>query len=508
MKKYITLLLAIIAVSATYAQRRGRILNETDFPTQTSSKMKKVGSRTGAPLPCTGSPKIPVVLVQFSDTKFLPASEKLPEVWERYQGFFNGSGIEGVRYTEGNSVCSVRDYFVSQSDSIFKPDFTVMGPITLDNGYAYYGEGKKSDYNINKFYSEACKKAASQYNLDWTVFDNNKDGVIDFIFFIYAGEGENYDQANTNLIWPKEWTTQYTVAVDDKNLKFGGFGCTNETLAGEMDGIGTCCHELSHALGLPDLYPTNYTTGFGMDYIDLMDSGCYEQGARCPVGYSAYERDFMGWKKLETISYDKQATLTLLPLVKRDSKAYKILNPNNPNEYFILENRQNLGNDQYLCYFGKSYGAMHGLLIYHVEYVASYWSSNVINNDDKHQRYTIVPADGNLMSYYSFAESDHAALEKYIKSMLGNTYPGYKNVTEMSSYAVYTGGTINMKVDNIRETEDKEIILDLNGGDASGIDEIAVSHPQKDNAIYDLSGRRVTRTYRGIYIVNGKKVMF
>ncbi len=46
------------------------------------------------------------------------------------------------------------------------------------------------------------------------------------------------------------------------------------------------------------------------------------------------------------------------------------------------------------------------------------------------------------------------------------------------------------------------------GGDETGIEAISNGEPTMDNAIYDLSGRRVEKaTKKGIYIINGKKVL-
>lgn len=42
--------------------------------------------------------------------------------------------------------------------------------------------------------------------------------------------------------------------------------------------------------------------------------------------------------------------------------------------------------------------------------------------------------------------------------------------------------------------------------DVTGIDNVKVE-TSKDNIVYDLQGRRVSQPAKGIYIVNGKKVL-
>ncbi len=44
-------------------------------------------------------------------------------------------------------------------------------------------------------------------------------------------------------------------------------------------------------------------------------------------------------------------------------------------------------------------------------------------------------------------------------------------------------------------------------GDATGIDEMTTDNRQQTTVIYDLQGRRVVKAQKGIYIVNGKKVL-
>ena len=455
-------------------QRRGRIENVTDysvFAKTPTGGARRVGLRSSAPLPCFGSPKIPVVLVQFADQKFLDY-DKDGVVRKRYDDYFNLK-----QGNAGNSLGSVYQYFKEQSYGQFTPEFDIIGPITLSREYAYYGEdwynGKKlvqRDVNINEFYREVCHNVVTNENKDWSSFDNNHDGAVDMIFFIYAGEGENafhvddedeskiqYDKRD--LIWPKESGNTEVFA----DITFGSYGMTNELYHGAVDGIGTCVHELSHGLGLPDLYDTSGGYGLGVDAWDVMDGGNYQIGGCAPIGYSAYERDFMGWRSIETIKKDEVVTLTIKPL-ETDGVAYKIANPANTNEYFILENRQNIGYDEYMPWQNtstyKAKGGQHGLLITHVDYDKSSWTGNKVNANVNHQRYSIVPADGEHLSFLDATDENYPI---FVESYMGDFYPGAKGVKAISSYKTFTGGTLNQTIDNIREV-DGVIYVDINGG--------------------------------------------
>ena len=235
------------------------------------SAPRRIGSQATAPLKAKGSPKIPVILVQFSDCYFksglgtttnaageevkdsCDTDAKVAVVNAFDDKFCNGDGKSDY-YTGAGSHGAIKEYFRDQSNGQFTPEFTVIGPVTVPNGYGYYGKNgtNTKDINMTDFYKHALT-AAQAIHTSWSDFDNDGNGVIDMAFFIYAGEGENGDGTDDS-IWPKEQRTGGTL----NSMKYGCYACCNEMYEGETDGIGVFCHELSHALGLPDFYDTGY----------------------------------------------------------------------------------------------------------------------------------------------------------------------------------------------------------------------------------------------------------
>lgn len=424
---------------------------------------RKIGSQETAAIKARGVKKVPVVLVAFPDKAFTVADND-EGVREYYRKFCNGT-MDGHIYTGHGSHGSIRDYFVEQSDSVFFPQFEIIGPVTLSNGYAYYGQnsGNTKDVNYSKFTSESLAKAVEVY-ADWTQFDNDGDNSIDMVFFLFAGMGENFSGAPTDLIWPKE--TKRSETINGQVFATNAVTCElrpkskNEdgTFVTQPDGVGVFIHELSHALGLPDFYDINYVN-FGMDLWSVMDYGEYGNNGFNPGNYTAYERDFMGWRPLQEL---KEPCVLTIPCFAAGGYGYKIQNDASSNEYYIIENRQAMGWDDKVCTRG------HGLQVTHVDFDASLWNNNRVNTVGTRQRMTIIAANDryigtNLIDQVA-EENGTKSSDEWKKTLSGNLFPGdtYKyDLTDESSPAatVYTGGLLHKPLRNITENADKTITL-------------------------------------------------
>lgn len=377
-------------------------------------------AQKAAEVPTKGEVHVPVLLVQYTDVKFSSSDPAAA-----FEGHINGDD-----YKAEGGYGSVKEYFEDQSEGHFLPQFEIIGPLTLSHEMKYYGENDKesdSDMRPREMVQEACRLAAQKTS--FSKFDNNKDGYVDIVYVIYAGYGEASNvNVLQNTIWPHQWQLETPLSID--GVKISRYACNNELdgYQGEvLDGIGTFCHEFSHCLGLPDFYDTGDQGAFGMNAWSLMDYGCYNNNGHTPCGYTGYEKDFLGWKPLVELSTPKNVSLQAM---SEGGVAYKIVNEANPNEFYVVENHQRTRWDQF--------APAEGMLVIHVDYLASAWQNNNLNNVPSHQRMTIIPADNKLTA----------------NTLSGDTYPGTSGNTSLTSSSkpaaqVYKGEYMEKDITNI-----------------------------------------------------------
>ncbi|MFA6704266.1 MAG: M6 family metalloprotease domain-containing protein [Bacteroidales bacterium] len=362
-----------------------------------------------------GTKKFLVLLIQFTDLQFVES-----DPLSAFDNLMNQSG-----YSVNGATGSVKQYYTENSSSAFNPVFTVVGPLTLSHGYAYYGEssGNSNDLRPQQMVAEACQLADAA-GVNFADYDNDGDGEVDNIYCYYAGPSEA-EGASSDHIWPHAWHhNSYALQLD--GVYVNRYACSNEIkgISGStMTGIGTFCHEFGHVLGLPDFYDTNYATdgyatALGLSYFSLMSSGNYLNNGNTPPYLTAVERSMLGWMNLTTLS--ASGIYTLEPV--QNNKAYTTPTTTS-GEYYVYENRQNTGWDTYI--------PGHGMFIYHVDKsgndaggvtALSRWSSNDINAYPAHQCCDLVESVG------------ESAINSSSRSSLAQIpFPGTTGKTEFSA---------------------------------------------------------------------------
>ena len=344
-----------------------------------------------------GKKKGLIILAEFQNKHFQPEHNR-----DYYDHVANQRD-----FSEGDYQGSVKDYFLSQSRGLFELDFDVVGPVTVSQDYEYYGAPGTTDIDAHpwEMVVEACELVKDSVN--FADYDWNGDDYAEQVFVLYAGQGQS-DSYDVNTIWPHEYEL-HQINDENGNPLYGNghqigttiidtYACSNElTHTDTPSGIGTFCHEFSHCMGLPDVYDVYYDGYFGMGHWDIMGNGVYNGNAFIPAGYTSYERMVCGWLDPVELGDDDVAIEGMKPLTDDNALAYIIYNKAHPDEYYLLENRQQQGWDSAL--------PSNGLLVLHVDYDERVWRENIVNSVcdyrnagkpdlwNTHQRLTLIHAD-------------------------------------------------------------------------------------------------------------------
>lgn len=419
----------------------------TNHPAKAPSKGPGLTGRSA--FPSKGKQKAIVILVEYTDVKFHEAEGYNPK--DYFTGMMTGEG-----FSLFGGTGSARDFFMDSSMGQFEPEFDVYGPIALTKNRAYYGSNglQGKDTNAYRMAIEACQQLDA--TVDFTEYDRDGDGYIDNVFIFYAGEGEHMG-ASSDSVWPHAYnisdkdSTPYTF----DGVRLDRYGCTCEWVEGRPDGVGTFVHEFSHVMGLPDLYTTNYNmASFTPGSWSTLDAGPYNNNGCTPPLYSAYERYALDWIKPVEINGSVSATLPALL-----SNMAAIIPTSDPNEFFLLENRQLSGWDKYL--------PGHGMLVWHIDYEKSIWFTNAVNNDENHQ-------------YIDLEEADNL---KTATTRAGDAFPGTEGVTAFTddtrpSMRAWNNTALNMPITDIAET-DGMITFKVLGGSVQTLPAPTAKEPEQ-----------------------------
>ena len=431
--------------------------------------------RCESTFPVLGEQKGLVILVEYDDVAF---------TYGDYDYFHRMLNEEG--FSDYGSLGSARDWFVENSDGKFLPDFDVYGPVKLPNNRQYYGGNDSfgNDIRPHEMAIHACQILDDE--VDFSQYDRDGDGVIDNVFIFYAGKGE-HDSGVKNAVWPHSW--ELALGLPGEKYIFDGvqlnhYACTCEYPSGykRPDGIGTFIHEFSHVMGLPDLYVTNYTTGFTPGEWSVMDQGPYNNDRLTPPNYSSYEKGALGWIDFKPFEEGRMEIYDL----SSTNEAF-VLPTDSDNEFFFFENRQQHGNDAFL--------PGHGMLVWHVDYKKSYWTMNIVNNTSTHQCVDLIEADN----------------VKSTATRASDAFPGTKNVTAFGfdtkpQLISWSKTRLAFDLEDITESEDGVISFNAVDSDVNAVEGVA-AEDGSDGVYFDLMGRRVANPGKGIYIRNGKKVL-
>ena len=416
-----------------------------------------------AAYPLNVAPRGLVILVNFADVAFETEKAEMDSMLTGEDYNRNYSYTYRGRTYNVNSKGSARQYFEDVSFGQYNPHFDVVGPVTISKEHSYYGKNnsKGRDSKPEYMIEEACKLADTECNVDFSQYDNDGDGFVDFVFVIYAGYGEA-DGGGANTIWPHAWNLLQAAGrmceVDGKKVDLYACGNELDNYSKTHTGIGTFCHEFSHVLGLPDLYVTNKASHNTLNEWDIMDYGPYNNEGNTPPAYSAYERFFLGWLQPRLITEPEDITLeeinssnTALMITEGDS-ANLIGNDPNPTTFYLLENRQQEGWDEHL--------PGHGMMLTKIQYNYNRWYQNTVNNSSSKMGVDLVEANGKASNSGKATDLFPAGATTYTK-IADHAIEAIEEVDGVIKFK-YKGG-VKTAIEDVEKTADIIAIYNILG---------------------------------------------
>jgi len=360
--------------------------------------------------PSTGTIEVAFILSEFED--------------QTYQSEHDQDYFEELAFGSEDSLWA---YYDEVSRNILDIQGDVYGPYTLDGDAADYGTENM------EFVRDSVEIADD--DIDY----RNYDAVM----VIHSGPGEE-SSGNSDDIWSIHWPQSIETEDDGHEIEEITQAPEYEYSGGERSPLGVWVHEFGHELGIPDLYDTD-STSEGIGDWGVMASGSWANNGETPVYFSAWSRYWLGWVDPIVITEDIN-NLELEP-IENEGEIYLLPIPgnwSNSNEYYLLENRQQLKYDSYLP--GE------GLLIWHIdeEVINANWNSNGVNSNEEHKGVDLEEADGDDDLDSSSNRGDDG--DPYNSgSFTKDSYP---------NSLAYNGTESGWKIENIESSGDN-IIIDI-----------------------------------------------
>jgi len=332
-----------------------------------------------------------------------------------------------------------------------------LGWVQTGHPYEYYCQGDNGwgayPNNAQGLVVDAVNAVDAQVDFSQYAVD----GEVPNLFVVHAGTGAEWN-GDPSIIWSHSWNVSAGTGLD--GLVVDGVKVNNYAMMPEVGGdltgftgytygpfpptVGVYAHEYGHVLGLPDQYDYGYES-YGTSIYSLMANGSWNQwpgdwmfAGNSPSFLDAWSRYRLGFVTPVEITDTMGVTL---PPAELEPVVYKMVVPySGGKEYFLFENRQQIGFDQGLNVYGVPAGeAVKGLAIYHVDDVVlsrNYWRPNEAENwkefrsegwkkawtGETHYGISIIQAD------------DRWDLERgRFTAFLGDLYPGAGGVASFGS---------------------------------------------------------------------------
>jgi M6 family metalloprotease-like protein len=315
-------------------------------------------------MPTSGTVKVLALLIAFSDYPSITSAATI-------QSKLFGDGSGGYPYE------SLRNYYRRSSYNKLEILGNVLGWYTTGYPRSDVPQTTQGRENL-------IKEALNYYDglgHDFTQYDNNGDGTIDYLIVIWAGpHGE----------WASFWWG-YMTTFSDSTYRLDGKRLRTYSWQWELynypnDSFDTkgVIHETGHALGLPDYYDYDDTVGpkGGVGGLDMMDGNWGD--------HNCFSKFLLDWINPPVHKIGLRQ-FTLNPSGTTEDALVVMpgaMNGNQFFEFFMIQNRSRIGND--ITYPND------GLLIWHVDSRLNQWGTNFLydNSFTEHKLLRLMEADG------------------------------------------------------------------------------------------------------------------
>jgi len=233
---------------------------------------------------------------------------------------------------------------------------------------------------------EEALRYYDQLGYDFSQYDNNNDGIIDYFLVFWTGPHGEW----ASFWWGYESVfTDSAFLLDGKRLWTYSWQWELYNYPSGQFSPQTSIHETGHALGLPDYYDYDDTVGpkGGVGKFDMMDSTYYD--------HNCFSKFVLDWLTPEVFNAGTNAYT--LRAAGTDAEALLFFPGAQSgdifNEYFMVQNRYAAKNDAQLIWIN---GGNVGLAIWHVDARLNSDGTNFIydNSYTDHKLLMLVQADG------------------------------------------------------------------------------------------------------------------
>ncbi|MFH1688121.1 MAG: M6 family metalloprotease domain-containing protein [bacterium] len=274
-----------------------------------------------------------------------------------------------------NPTGSMTEFYMENSYGTFFIKGDIYGWYMMPEPYDYY-VGVDDGMTNGRYVVSHAAVQAELAGVDFSKYDNNHDGWCDGLIVVHAGPGA---ESGAYGIWSHKGNLSGSIVYDGVTLS--GYTMNPEKQGGSLSNMGVFAHEYGHFIGLPDLYDVDYSpaSSEGVGDWSIMATGSWNGGGARPAHFDAWCKRDVGFAVPVDIPFNMDSVE--IPCVEYNPVVYQLKNTAAaPSEYWLVENRQQVGFDAGL--------PGNGLLIYHIDVGA--WG----NTDPNRYMVAVEQADG------------------------------------------------------------------------------------------------------------------